>query len=63
MSGTVSSAELILKRTIGYLEDVDHILHHEIITDDEKCRILKQCLQVETMMFKITKTANASCGT
>ena len=62
MSGTVSSAELLLRRVNTYLEDVDFILHHEVLTDIEKCEIERLMSQIELKCDHIMRLVDISCG-
>ena len=62
MSGTVSSAELILRRVYIYLEDADYILHHEVLTNTEKCDIEKLMSKIEIRCNNIMKLVDISCG-
>jgi hypothetical protein len=47
MSGTVKSAELILRRITSYVEDVDYILRRELPDEAEKDAIAGQLRYIE----------------
>jgi hypothetical protein len=61
--GSASSVDLILRRVIGYIEDVDYILHHEILTTEEKCHVQQQLTEMEVRLFNISKLVGDSCWT
>ena len=55
MSGTASSADLLLRRIKSYLEDVEHILRHEILSDQERLDITNQMRYIEIQSTRIFK--------
>jgi hypothetical protein len=61
--GSASSVDLILRRVIGYIEDVNFILHHEILTTEEKCNVQRQLVEMELKLFNISELVGDSCWT
>jgi len=58
MSNTVSSASLILRRVAIYLQDINHILHHEIPENHEKMEIVEQISTISQQLEEIRELLN-----
>lgn len=49
------SALLIMRRIETYVDDVQHILRHEIVDDEQKYEISQYIGRIENQMWRITK--------